>query len=362
MSNSGNFTRISGSIAAVIRTPLWGSLVVAEAVLALVATALIVLSEDTNAPGLDSGRMALSFTVLLTLAFALFTIPAIVDRVRKSTGGTGVVDALVTSALVGISLVIAAAPALLWAILATTVHPAVWLSAIGALLGEVALVIIVVTVAFSSIRDAGTATGLSYGAIVSLIVVPFLVLGVTAVLPGEKQTTTYYYIDWGKDGDVEVDPETGWPIDPTCPTPTSDTRIVPRYDLVWGVASVIPFAFVAESVEPVVAEFVNTMYMSETEPITDDTPKSTAAIDLFTSISLSTRVLQIPPGVDIVINECERIEAGLDPYVYNAPGGTPQELIASTQSGFVPGLIGQAAISGAWVVGMLVIPRLRRRK
>lgn len=362
MSNSGNLSRISGSIAAVIRTPLWLSITVAEGVLALVATALVVLSEDTNAPGLDSGRMALSFTVLLALAFSLFTIPAIVDRVRKSTGDTGVLDALLTATVVGVTLVLAVAPALLWAILATAVSSAVWLAAIGALLGEVGLVIIVVTVAFSSIRDTGAATGLSYGAIVSLVVVPFLVLGVTAVLPGEEQKTTYYTIDWGKDGDLEVDPETGWPIDPTCPTPTTETKIVPRYDLVWGVASVIPFAFVAESVEPVVTEFVNTMYMSETESITDDSPKSTAAIDLFTSISLTTRALQIPPGVDIVINECERIEAGLDPYVYNAPGGTPQELIASTQSGFVPGLIGQAAIAGAWVLGLLVIPRLRRRK
>lgn len=347
---------------AVMRTPVWVSITVAASALALVATALIVLSEDTNAPGLDSGRMALSFTVLLTLAFALFTIPAIVDRVRKQWGGDGVVNVLLTATVVGVSLIVGVAPSLLWAILATGVDVAVWLPAVGALLAEVALVIVVVTVAFSTIRDTGTATGLSYGAVVSLVVVPFLVLGTTAVLPGAEQTTTYYTVDWGKDGDVEVDPVTGWPIDPNCPTPTSETRIVPRYDLVWGVASVIPFVFVSESVEPVVTEFVDSSYMIESEPVTDDVPTSTAPIDLFSSISLSTRALQVPPGEDIVINECERIEAGLDPYVYNTPGGTPRELIASTQSGFVPGLIGQAAIVGVWVLGMLVIPRIRRRK
>lgn len=362
MSNPGILARARASVAAVIRTPLWVSLVAAEGILALVATALTVLSRETNVDGLDSGRMALSFTVLLVLAFALFTTPAIVDRVRNTTGGSGFVDSFFTSAIVGASLVLAAAPAVLWAILATGINPAIWMSALSALKLEVFIVVVLVSVAFWTIRSTSIATTISYAAIVSLVVGPFMVLGVTSVLPGTSQKTEYWTLDWDKVGTDDTDPVTGYPLDPKCPSKNTTTENVPRYDLVWAVAPVVPFALVSEAVEPELAEFINTMYMDESQPIDPDTPKSTAAIDLFTSITLITREMQITPEETIVINECELLEETGQPYAPYPYGPDARDILETTQSGFVPGLVGQSAIAGAWLVGMLVTARLRRQK
>lgn len=362
MSKTGIVARIVASVTAVVRNPLWRSIVIANGVLALVATALTVLSKEANVDGLDGGRMALSFATLLTLAFALFTVPAIVDRVRHTTGASGFLDSFVTAFLVGWSLVFAATPALLWAILATGVSPEVWIPALGALKLEVLIVDVLVAVAFATIRKAGTATTIAYSAITSLVVGPFLVLGTVAALPGVQQTTEYWTFDWGKEGDVKTDPATGYPIDPKCPSPTTSTTTVPRYDTVWAAAPIIPFVLVSDAVAPQMASFVNTMYMGETEAITPDSPKTTAPIDLFTTIVLPTRAMQVSPTERIVINECTLLEETGNPYAPYPYGPSPETLIADTQSGFIPGLIGQSAIVGAWIAGMLVIPRLRRRK
>lgn len=362
MSNSGILARISASVTAVIRTPLWVSVVAAEGVFALVATSLTVLSRETNTEGLDSGRMALSFTTMLVLAFALFTVPAIVDRVRHATGASGFLDSFVTAFVVGWSLVFAATPALAWAILATGVGPDVWIPALGALKLEVLIVDVLVAVAFAAVRKAGTATALAYAAITSLVVGPFLVLGTVAALPGVQQTTEYWTFDWGKEGEVKTDPVTGYPIDPTCPSPTTSTTTVPRYNTVWAAAPIIPFVLVSEAVEPKMAYFVNTMWMGETEAVTPESPKTTAPIDLFTTFVLPTRQMQLSPTERIVINECTLLEETGNPYAPYPYGPSSETIIAGTQSGFVPGLIGQGVIVGAWVIGLLVIPRLRRQK
>lgn len=362
MSNSGIIARVRGSIAAIIATPLWVSIVVAEGVLALVATSLTVLSRETNTEGLDAGRMALSFTTLLVLAFGMFTVPAIVERVRASNSSGGFVDAFLTTAIVSASLLLAAVPAILWAVLATGVDFAVWMSALSALKFEFAVVILLVTVAFWSVKRAAAATALSYAAIASLVVGPFAVLGVTAALPGAQQTTEYWMLDWGTEGEVETDPITGYPLDPQCPTSDVTVENVPRYDLVWQAASVIPFVLVSESVEPTITEFVNTMYMDESEAIAPQSPKELASIDLFTSIAVAARELQVPPTERIVINECTLLEETGEPYAQYPWGPDDKQVLASTQSGFTAGLMGQGAIVGAWVIGLLVIPRIRRQK
>lgn len=360
MSKTGIVARIVASVTAVVRTPLWRSIVIANGVLALVATALTVLSKEANVDGLDGGRMALSFATLLTLAFALFTVPAIVDRVRHTTGASGFLDSFVTAFLVGWSLIFAATPALLWAILSTGLSPEVWIPALGALKLEVLIVDVLVAVAFATIRKAGTATAIAYSAITSLVIGPFLVLAVVTALPGVKQTTINYTMQWPDDQSL-IDPKTGYPKDPKCPNPVSSTNIVPQYNLVWAAAPIIPFALVSESVEPEIATFVNAMYMDSTVASGPEAPKATAPIDLFSTIALSTRSLQRDQSWEITVNECERLAAGLDPW-YDWTQVEPQTVLDETHSGFAAGLIGQSAIVGAWIAGMLVIPRLRRQK
>ena len=360
MSKSGILARVVASARAVIRTPLWVTMVSIVGVLTLVATALTVFSDTATTPGLDAGRMALSFDTLLVLAFALFTVPAIVDRIRRTTGTSGFLDAFVTAFLVGWSLIFAATPAFVWAIASTGVNPAVWAPALGSLKLEVLLVDVLVAFAFTTVPKAGTATAVAYAAISSLVFGPLLALGAITALPGVERKTTTWSVVW-PDDQSKIDSATGYPKDPECPHPGVSTQTVPRYDLVWVAAPIIPFALVSESVEPKLATFVDTRYMGESEPITADSPKTTAPIDIFSTIAISSRALHRDQSWEKTINECERIAAGLDPWV-DAFAADPVAVLDSTESGFTAGLMGQGVIVGAWIAGMLVIPRIRRKR
>ncbi|MFM6968367.1 MAG: hypothetical protein ACKOWN_05525 [Microbacteriaceae bacterium] len=353
--------RIIASTKAVIATPLWQSIVIANGVLALVATALTVLSKDANTDGLDGGRMALSFATLLTLAFALFTVPAIVDRIRHTTGASGFLDSFVTAFVVGWSFVFAATPAFLWAILSTGVGPEVWVPALGSLKLEVLVVDLLVAVAFASISRTGTATAVAYAAISSLVIGPLVALAAVTALPGVEQKTTTYMMTWPKD-QTEIDEKTGFPKDPKCPTPSTSTQTVPQYDMVWAAAPIIPFALVSESIEPVMAKFIDPLNMEKSVARLMEQPKSKAPIDLFSTIAFTTRSLQVNQSWEVTINECELLAETGNPYPNYPYGPTEAEVIDKTESGFVAGLTGQLAIVGAWITGMLVIPRLRRQK
>ena len=361
MSKQGFVARALASTTAVITTPLWATVVIAEGVLALIATALTVLSKETNTDGLDSGRMALSISTLLVLAFALFTVPAIVDRIRHTTGASGFLDSFVTSFVVGWTLIFAATPAFLWAMLATGVGPEVWMPALGSLKLEVLIVDLLVAVAFATIRKTATATAVAYAAIVSLVFGPFLVLASAATQPGMTQTTRVWTMNW-PDDQSQIDVTTGFPKNPECPSPNIRPAIVPRYDLVWAAVPVSPFVLVSESVEPVLATFANTASMGETEVVTPETPRTTAPIDLFSTIALASRKLQISPEEAIVINECELLKTTGQPFANYPYGPSSQDVLDKTQSGFSAGLIGQGAVVALWIAGMALIPRLRRKK
>lgn len=362
MSNQGILARIVSSTATVIRTPLWVTTVAALSALTMIATALTLFSDTATVPGLDAGRMALSFDTLLVLAFALFTIPAIVDRVRHSEGPTDFLGALITATLTGASLLIAAAPALVWAILSTGVDVIVWMSALGAVKIEILLVVALVAVAFSVFRTPSTATALAYASVTSLIILPLIVLGVFAALPGTTQVTYRTSIDWDKTDSTEIDPVTGYPIDPECTHTYAERNYKPRYDSVWFVAPVIPFITVSESVEPTIVEFVEELLYDQEAPVEADPFTTVAPVDIFSTIAFQSRSLQLVPAPSITINECELLAEHGDPYWDSSNRTQFETVLSSTQSGFVPGLIGQGVIVGAWVAGMLVIPRIRRKR
>lgn len=363
MSTTGIIAKLRDSTGAVVQTSLWVTMVATVGILALVATALTVFSENATVEGLDAGRMALSFDTLLVLAFALFTVPAIVDRVRHTTGAHGFLDSFVTAFVVGWSMVFAATPAFLWAIAATGVGPDVWVPALGALKFEVLLVDILVAVAFTTIRKPGTATAVAYAAITSLVVGPLLALGVVAAMPGVNQTTYYSAMEWGDGKTEDLDPVTGYPKDPKCPTKTASSQVVPRYDVVWAAAPIIPFVLVSESVQPKLVQFVESFYMDTTVATAADAPRTTAPVDIFSTIALNARALQIPAETTITVNECELLKETGQPYLSTPYGQrSPADVLAQTTSGFTAGLIGQVALVGTWIVGLVVIPRLRRQK
>ena len=352
MSKTAIVPRVLALISAVARTPLWVTIASTVAALSLVAVALTLFSEGTSLEGLDSGRMAFSFVVLLVLAFVLFTTPAISDRVRDLIGAKGIVDSLVISFTVGGSLVVAAVPAGLWALLATGVDVSVWAPALGALVVEVIVVAVLVGVAFGTVARTGVATAIAYSAISSLIVLPLLALTTVAFMPGVEQRITVTSMDWPDDQN-EIDPVTGYPLNPVCKSKNVQTQRFPPYNLVWAVAPTLPFTLVSEAVEPAVVEFTNDMYGSMTP--------TTSPVDLFSTLSIESRGMQLPVVEDFAYSECVALEETGQPYIDFYSGPQPQTVIDSTESGFGVGLVGQATVSAAWIIGMLTGPRLRRR-
>lgn len=352
MSKTAVVPRVLALVSAVARTPLWVTIASTVAALSLIAVALTVFSEGTTYEGLDAGRMAFSFVVLLSLAFVLFATPAITDRVRDLNGAKGVIDSLVIAFTVAGSLVVAAVPAGLWALLATGVEFSVWAAALGALVLEVLVVAVLTGVAFGTIARTGVATAVAYSAISSLIVVPLIALSTVAFIPGVEQRITVTSIDWPEDQD-EIDPVTGYPLNPVCITKNVQTQTFPQYNLVWAAAPTIPFTFVSEAVDPALVEFDADIYGSMAP--------TTAAVDLFSTLSIESRGMQLPIVEDIGYSECDALEETGEPYMDFYSGPQPQTVIDSTESGFGVGLAGQGILTAAWIVGMLAIPKRRPR-
>lgn len=352
MSKTAVVPRVLALVSAVARTPLWVTIASTVAALSFIAVALTVFSEGTTYEGLDSGRMAFSFVVLLSLAFVLFATPAITDRVRDLNGAKGVIDSLVIAFTVAGSLVVAAVPAALWALLATGVEFSVWAAALGALVVEVLVVAVLTGVAFGTIARTGVATAVAYSAISSLIVVPLIALSTVAFIPGVEQRITVTSIDWPEDQD-EIDPVTGYPLNPVCTTENVQTQTFPQYNLVWAAAPTIPFTFVSEAVDPALVEFDADIYGSMAP--------TTAAVDLFSTLSIESRGMQLPIVEDIGYSECDALEETGEPYMDFYSGPQPQTVIDSTESGFGVGLAGQGILTAAWIVGMLAIPKRRPR-
>jgi hypothetical protein len=296
--------------------------------------------------------MAFSFVVLLVLAFVLFTTPAISDRVRDLIGAKGVVDSLVISFTVGGSLVVAAVPAGLWALLATGVDVAVWAPALGALVVEVIVVALLVGVAFGTVARTGVATAIAYSAISSLIVLPLTALTTVAFMPGIEQRVTVRQMDWPEDQN-EIDPATGYPRNPVCNSSRVDTQTFAAYNRVWAVAPIVPFTIVSEAVEPEVVGWEATNYGS--------TYAESAPVDLFSTLALTSRQMQLQIETKLSINECDALEETGEPYVDYYSGPSDKAVLESTDSGFAAGLLGQGVIVSAWIAGMLIVPRLRRR-
>ena len=344
--------RVLALISAIARTPLWVTIVAAVSTLTLVAVALTLFSDGMSSEGLNSGRMAFSFVALLTLAFVLFTTPAITDRVRDQIGAKGVIDSLVIALTVAGSLVLAAVPAGAWAVLATGVDFSVWLPAVGAVAIEILVVVALVGVSFGTIARTGVATAVAYSAISSLIVIPLLTLSAVACMPGIEQRVTVRQMDWPEDQN-EMDPATGYPRNPVCNSSRVDTQMFPAYNRVWAVAPIVPFTLVSEAVAPEVVEWEATNYGS--------TYAESAPVDLFSTLALTSRQMQLPIETKLSINECDALEETGEPYVDYYSGPSDKTVLESTDSGFAAGLLGQGVIMSAWIAGMLIVPRLRRR-
>ena len=361
MSTTGFIPRFLESLGSMARTGYWAILVIITASLSLILVGLTVASDAATAVGTDSGRMALSFAVLLVLVAVLLGVPTVFITVRETLGRLGFVHTLLLSIVIGGSFLIAAAPALLWAILSTGVSPEVWVPTLATVELEVVVVAALVALAHWAISNPSAASATAFGLIAGVTVGPLLVVGVASFAPPVEQTTKTFYIKWEEN--TPTDPDTGYPLNPTCETsPNTSTAFLTDYSGVWAVVTTNPIALVSASITPAVGDWEDPGYQEdgwESEPV--GMPPVPMPLDLFSTVDLNVRGMQLPVQSDIVIDECKNLAEFGTPYPMLDGDRAPRDVIDQSTSGYTAGVLGQALFV-ALATAILLPIRLRGRR
>lgn len=359
MSTTSFVPRFLESITATARTGYWVTLVIVTASLSLMLVGLTVVSDAATAGGTDSGRMALSFTVFLVLIAVLLGVPTVFITVRETLGRLGFLHLFLLAIVVGGSFLVAAAPALLWAIVSTGVSPDVWVPTLATVELQIALVAALVALAHWAIANRSAATTTAFGLLAGITLGPLLVVGVASFATPVEQTTQTFYIQW--EDDVPTDPDTGYPIDPNCETsPSSSTMFLTDYSTVWAVVTVNPVVLVSAAITPAIGDWEDPGYQGdgwESQP--SGIPPVPVPLDLFSSVDVNVRGMQLPIQTDIVINECDNLAEFGTPYPTLDGGRAAGDVIEQSTSGYTFGVLGQA---GFVLAATAVLLPIRRRQ
>jgi hypothetical protein len=82
----------------------------------------------------------------------------------------------------------------------------------------------------------------------------------------------------------------------------------------------------------------------------------TIPLDLFGTVDLAVRELQLPVETSIHVNECENLATEGTPYP-TLGERKPRDIIAASESGFASGLVGQGIYLALTGTALLVIRR-----
>jgi len=359
MSNAGFISRLFASISASIRTGLWFTLLAVMAATSLIIVALTVASDGASAPGTDAGRMAFSFAIFLVLVALLLGIPTVVISIRERLGQLPFLHTYLLTVAVGLSFVVVAAPAMVWAILSTGVSADVWLPVIGTTALEVAVIAVLVALAHWALKSGSVATVTAFGLIAGVTIGPLVVVAAASFAPPIKQTTANSFIEYTGE-DQPIDPVTGYPLDPTCQSPNWSYSYITDYSSVWTAMSMNPVVFVSSSIEPAIGDYAMPGYAEPSFEFPKPLLAVAVPLDLFSSVDVAVRALQIPVKADLVYDECANLAEFGTAYPNNGQADL-RNIIAETQSGFVAGVIGQGAFLVVATVILSVI-RVRARK
>ena len=359
MSNAGFFSRLFASITTSIRSGLWLTLLAVMAATSLIIVALTVTSDAASAPGTDAGRMAFSFVVFLLLVAALLGIPTVVISIREQLGQLSFLHAYLLTVAVGLSFVVAAVPAMLWAVLSTGVGVDVWLPTLGVTKLEVWVIALLVALAHWALKSGSAATITAFGLIAGVTLGPLVVVAAASFAPPVKQTTANSYIEYTGQ-DQPIDPATGYPLNPTCQSPNWSYSYITDYSSVWAAMSMSPVVFVSSSIEPAVGDYVMPGYSEPGFEAPPPLPAIAVPLDLFSSVDVAVRTLQIPVKTDLVNDECANLAEFGTAYPNNGQAD-PRDIIAESHSGFLAGAIGQGAFLVVATVILGVI-RVRTRR
>jgi hypothetical protein len=357
MSTTGFMSRLLESIISTSRTGYWAILLIITASLSLILVGLTVASEGAGEVGTDSGRMALSFTIFLALVAVLLGVPTIFVTVRETLGRVGFLHAFLLAIVIGGSFLAAAAPALLWAILSTGVSPEVWIPTLATVELQVVVVAALVALAHWAIANNSVANTTAFGLIAGITLGPLLVVGVASFAPPIEQTSQTYYIQWKED--EPTDPETGYPLDPTCEkNPTMSTVFLTDYSSVWAAVTINPVALVSASITPAIGNWEDVYQTDDWQSSPTGVPPVPLPLDLFSSVDLNVRGMQLPIETDIVINECENLAEFGTPYPTLDGDRAPRDVIEQSTSGYTFGVLGQVAF--VFAAAAILVPVRRR--
>jgi len=359
MSNSGFFSRLFNSITTSIRSGLWFTLIVVMAATSLIIVALTVTSDAAAAPGTDAGRMAFSFVIFLVLVATLLGIPTVLISIRERLGQLSFLQTYLLTVAVGLSFVVVVVPAMLWAVLSTGVGVDVWLPTLGVTKLEVWVIALLVALAHWAVKSGGAATVTAFGLIAGVTIGPLVVVGAASFAPPIKQTTSNSWIEYTGQ-DQPIDPATGYPLDPTCPSKNWSWSYITDYSSVWAAMPTNPVVFVSSSIEPAIGDYVMPGYSEPGFETPPPLPAVPVPLDLFSSVDVAVRALQIPVKTDLVNDECANLAEFGTAYPNNGQAD-PRDIIAESHSGFLAGVIGQAAyLVVASVILVMVRARSRR--
>jgi hypothetical protein len=302
--------------------------------------------------------MAFSFVTFLVLVALLLGIATVFISIREQLGQLSFPHTYLLTVVVGLSFVVVAAPAMLWAILSTAVSSDVWLPVIGTTVLEVGVIALLVALAHWALKSGSVATVTAFTLIAGITLGPILVVATATFAPPVTQTTQTYYINW-EDGDEPLDPETGYPLNPTCAkAPSTSTALLTDYTGVSAIIATNPVAFVSASITPSIGDYVMPGYEDQGFEPQPPMPAIAVPLDLFSSVGVASRSLQIPVSSEPIIDdECAKLAEYGTPYPNNGQAD-PRDIIAETQSSFVAGAIGQGAFL---VVATVILAMIRAR-
>jgi len=339
---------------------MWLTLLVVMAATSLIIVALTVTSDAAAAEGTDAGRMAFSFVIFLVLVATLLGIPTVVISIRERLGQLPFLHTYLLTVAVGLSFIVVAVPAMVWAILSTGVGVDVWLPTLGVTKLEVWVIALLVALAHWALKSDSVATVTAFALIAGVTIGPILVVATASFAPAITQTTQTFYIKYG-DGTEPMDPNTGYPLNPSCETsPSTSTTLLTDYTRVASIIATNPIAFVSASIEPAIGDYVMPGYGGQDFDPQPVTPAVAVPLDLFSSVDVAVRTLQIPVKTDLVNDECANLAEFGTAYPNNGQAD-PRDTIAESHSGFLAGVIGQAAyLAVASMVLAMVRARSRR--
>jgi hypothetical protein len=280
--------------------------------------------------------------------------------VRETLGQLGFAHSFLLAIVIGGSFLIAAAPAILWSILTTGVSVDVWWPTLATVELQIVVIGALVALAHWAIANDSAASATAFGLIAGITIGPLLVVGAASFAPPIEQTTQTFYIKWEEDS--PTDPVTGYPLDPMCETsPSTSTAFLTDYSGVWAAVTTNPIALVSASITPAIGDWEDTYLNDGWEAQPMGIPPVPMPLDLFSTVDLNVRGMQLPVQTDIVFDECANIAEFGTPYPTLDGDRAPRDVIEQSTSGYPFGVLGQALFILAAATIMVPIRRRERR-